>query len=481
MRAFHVIIILILLHCSLFAQDAHYWTEQYGTRSMLLSNSVVGVVEDLGAVFYNPARLGLIKNPAFVISGKVYELNKLLIENATGDDPNATKKNSSFGGAPSLVAGTFSIKRWEKHRFAYAFLSRRRMDLNLAGGANNYGELIEELPGEEYFSGSISLSKKFNEEWIGGSWAYSSNPKYSIGVTGFINIRNQDASGTTFLQAYNDQDVVMYRSQKLYGYKNYGLLFKIGLAANFDPVKVGLTITTPTIGIKGEGTFQYEEYFSGFDNDDPIYVRNIQGGIDSKFKTPFSIATGVGVYLWGGTLMGSAEYFSKINNYTLMQGVMFEGQSNGKELLPLLYDESKAVLNFGLGYKFVISEQVKGYLSYSSDKSAVVSQKNNIHDETMQIRASTFVADVNHYAGGMVMDFARADITFGVAFASARYPISQPIDFPNGNGGSIVDPNNHSDVSWNRWRFILGISIPFINDTAKKWEKRILEGRSDED
>ena len=45
---------------SLRGQDSHYWTQQYGTKSMLLSGSVIGGVEDLGAVYYNPARLSVI-------------------------------------------------------------------------------------------------------------------------------------------------------------------------------------------------------------------------------------------------------------------------------------------------------------------------------------------------------------------------------------------------------------------------------------
>ncbi len=55
----------LLLISRLTAQDGHYWTQQYGTRSMLLNGSVIGGVEDLGAVYYNPARLSQIDNPVF--------------------------------------------------------------------------------------------------------------------------------------------------------------------------------------------------------------------------------------------------------------------------------------------------------------------------------------------------------------------------------------------------------------------------------
>ena len=76
-------IIMGLFPCK--AQDGHYWTQQYGTKSMLLSGSVIGGVEDLGAVYYNPGRLAVISNSAFLLSGNVYEYNGIDISNAAGN------------------------------------------------------------------------------------------------------------------------------------------------------------------------------------------------------------------------------------------------------------------------------------------------------------------------------------------------------------------------------------------------------------
>ena len=71
-----------------YSQDGHYWTQQYGTRSMLLSSSVIGGVDDLGAVYYNPARLSQISNPAFLLSADVYEWNRLKVDDAFGNNKN---------------------------------------------------------------------------------------------------------------------------------------------------------------------------------------------------------------------------------------------------------------------------------------------------------------------------------------------------------------------------------------------------------
>ncbi|WP_075602685.1 immunoglobulin domain-containing family protein [Saccharicrinis aurantiacus] len=473
MKKIQLILSLSLLIQLAIAQDGHYWTEQFGTKSMLLSNSVVGVVEDLGAVYYNPARLALIDNAAFVISGKVYELNKLNVANATGDNAGASQNSSDFGGAPSLVAGTFSIKGWDNHNFAYAFLTRRRMNMNLNGMSDAYGSLIDPLPGDEYFSGELGISKQFTEEWIGGTWSYSKNKRYSVGVTGFVTIRNQESKSTSQLQAYNNEDVATYYNRKSYSFSNYGLLFKIAGAAKYEKLDIGITFTTPTMGLSGSGSFRYEQYFSAIPGSDEIYVRNLQKGVQSTFKTPMSVAVGFGYKLFGGTLMASAEYYTSIDQYNLMQGTEFIGQSNNLSYTPVLYDHLESVTNFGIGYNFVFSERVNGYISYSTDYSASTEENQNLDDNSMYLKASTFTSDINHFGGGIVLNLKKADITLGATLATSSYKMERPIDFPDGNGGSIVDPDEYSKVNWNRWRFIVGISVPFVNDIAKKWENKL--------
>ena len=61
---------------------------------MLLNGAVIGSVEDLGAVYYNPARMSQFETPAFVISAKVYEYKKTTIKDGLGDDIDL--KRSSF-------------------------------------------------------------------------------------------------------------------------------------------------------------------------------------------------------------------------------------------------------------------------------------------------------------------------------------------------------------------------------------------------
>ena len=122
------------------AQDGHYWTQQYGTKSMLLSGSVIGGVEDLGAVYYNPGRLAVISNSAFLLSANVYESNSLTISDAFGTSKGASQ--STIRGVPTMAAGTFKIKKLPNHFFAYAIQTRQNSDLSLAFRGEDYGDLI---------------------------------------------------------------------------------------------------------------------------------------------------------------------------------------------------------------------------------------------------------------------------------------------------------------------------------------------------
>ena len=56
------------------AQDTHYWSNQYGPKSMLLSGAVIGSVHDMSATFYNPGALGYIDKPDLLLSANAYQM-----------------------------------------------------------------------------------------------------------------------------------------------------------------------------------------------------------------------------------------------------------------------------------------------------------------------------------------------------------------------------------------------------------------------
>ena len=82
----------VLLTCTMvaapwspaLAQDAQYWTYQFGTRATLLGGAVIGSVLDISATYYNPGALALIEDPELVATSRVFEISNISID-GTGE------------------------------------------------------------------------------------------------------------------------------------------------------------------------------------------------------------------------------------------------------------------------------------------------------------------------------------------------------------------------------------------------------------
>ena len=135
---------ITVVNHSLEAQDGHYWTQHYGTKSILLSNSNIGGVTDLGAVYYNPGRLALIESPAFLLNADVFEYNKIKFEDPAGDG--ATQSETSLNGVPNFVAGTFKLPFLQGHHFAYSVIQRQHFDLDFDYRNEVTGNFTDEFP-----------------------------------------------------------------------------------------------------------------------------------------------------------------------------------------------------------------------------------------------------------------------------------------------------------------------------------------------
>jgi len=465
-----IIFLIFIISSSLIkAQDGHYWTEQYGNKSMLLSGVVIGNVEDLGAVYYNPARLGLIKNPAFILNASLFQLTSLKFEDGLGEGIDASK--SKFGEGPSLVAGSFNLKFLNNHRFSYSVLTRNSFDFNSFFRTQDEGEIFENIPGEEIFVGQIELNSKFNELWLGLTWAFQLRTKSSIGVSMFGSYRTDERLFDMRLQAISKEDggVAVFNNSREINYNTYGLLWKLGYAVDFsDLVSFGLTVTTPKVKLGGSGEFVTQEFLAGIDTtgdgiNDDIFIANAQDGLSVENKAPWSIGAGFGLNFGELTISVSGEWFSEIPKYTVIQTDPFIGQSTGEEISNSLVENLNSVINYGLGVEYDFNKKLSAYLSFATDFSAVPKEINRFLSLENETSNSSFQADIYHFGGGVVFGFKRMEFTVGSTYASSRQEIKRVISVPSEDGNTET-VNTTSLMKLNQWRFIVGFSLPFAKE-----------------
>lgn len=456
------------------AQDGHYWTQQYGTKSMLLSGSVIGGVEDLGAVFYNPGRIGLVENPAFLLSANVYEWTKLTVTDAFGESADLSK--SDFGGVPSLVAGTFKLGFMPKHRFAYAILQRQSINADISYKDEVEGDVIEHFPGDEVFGASLRIFQKVREQWASLTWSYPFLDNLSFGITTNFMAFDQSKGSTIDLQALaSTNQTAIYRYNRNFSFNKYGLLWKAGLAADFDKILVGLTVTTPVVNIHGTGNYEYEEFFSGIpglsENED-IYTTSRQKNLPVTIRKPWAVGAGITFLVKKSRIHFSGEWYNRVPYYVLMQSETHDSQSSGKAIDFKLYDELESVVNFGIGLELHLTEKVSFYSSFSTDYSTSPAESTGFAAREPIAVNTVFKADYYHYGGGFILNLKGIDLTLGTTYTGGQQGFSRPVDFPEEGDDGIFEQDETGRLSWDRWRLVFSFSVPFLADRVEDLKKK---------
>jgi hypothetical protein len=461
---------LLFFYSSSTAQDGHYWTQQYGTRSMLLSGSIIGGVDDLGAVYYNPARLSVISSPSFLLSASVYEYNSLTVTGAFGDAKNAAQ--SSIRGVPTLAAGTFSIKKLPKHFFAYSILTRQSANLDLSYRDEVTDDVIPTLPGIETFGAQISMAQSSSEEWVGLSWAHPLSEKLSVGITTNFSTSTRSKNGKTDMQALSQSnEVAVYRFDRSFTFKSSGFVWKAGLAWHTGNWQTGLTITTPYVGISGSGTYQYEEFFSSATGlaKAETYSSSYQKGLATTNKTPLSVGFGVSRKFGKNRIHFSTEWFAAVNKYVAMSAADHASQSNPTDIISFhLIDQANSVWNAGIGGELYFSPKVSGFASFSTDFSSLPADITRFVERSSEASANGWAADFYNFGTGVVLTLKGADITLGATHVGANQTVPRPVSFPDASNSNIFSTTDTADVRWDRWRLVFSFSFPFLKDYADK-------------
>ena len=452
--------LVLLIFPAILAAQGYYNRENFGNRSLLLSGNVTGSVEDLGLTYYNPARIAMVEAPSFSINAKAYQISSLTLKNTFGRDNKLS--DSRFEGVPSLLAGTFSINKWEKHHFAYAFLSkqRERVDISVQNEVTE-GDIIEDNEWLESLASKLDLDNTETDEWFGLSWGMKLKENLSIGVSAFASVYNFRSKYDLRLAGLEDnQDVRFYNNLVSFGQTSYGMFWKVGLAWKVKEIDLGLNIDLPYLDIINEGKFNYAQFLSGYGEGEDIYSYGNLTGLSSKRKEPLSISFGAGIPWKKNKFHLKADWHAGISEYDRLVIPPFENGSGETEEFRFR-EELRSVVNFGVGGEFYLSEKMDLFASFSTDFSPMKTNA-TIFDLIGEGESDINInADFMHYGLGVDLKFTRARITIGSTYSHGSGDFVRPGFFPTPDDEPLEN-DDPSSISVSRWRVIVGLEFPIF-------------------
>lgn len=311
--------ILLTNSIGTFAQDDHYWAQQYGAISTLMGGAMTGGACDNSAVYYNPAALAFIKNLSLSIDASVYRISDILIKNGGGNGINLS--SGQISNYPQIIAGMVNVGKSNKLKLAYTLLTRNYNNIlmnehfsdNALNSASKAG-----YSGSVSFIGVYDYANQLNEQWLGIGFGYNLSRQFSVGATLFGTYRGQSYQLINYIREmdYVNKDYILNTTTNNGSTKYHvaSLLANFGLAWFNGPWKAGLTLTAPSVGLyrRGDTKRENSSIVVSANPDDMAanyVVSEMQSNVKATYKHPLSIAWGLDFHLAKTRIAISAEYF----------------------------------------------------------------------------------------------------------------------------------------------------------------------------
>ena len=336
--------------------------------------------------------------------------------------------------------------------------------------------------GEEAYLSDVNWNKSIKEEWMGLTWAIplDDKKKWTVGLSQFLAIHNMSSSYTQNIVAKEgagdtnpcvECEVATYEMTRNRSITSYGYVAKIGLNYSGKLIEVGLTYTAPKAKLGGKGDTYYRQILTDYHNSatSPSNLAEIGWGDaqSATHKSPMSAALGVGINIGKNVISLSGEWFDKVDAHYAIVPTTFQRQApeDGTIILNRYVDKRKSVINYGIGMEWYISKKVNAYTSFSTDYSALVKTfEGDSFEETDGFDNNLFTADIYHYGGGFSLDFKNMNFTIGAVYSRGTQAVGRIARIPGeNNSGSGVDLNATTDMLWERWKMLVGFSLPFYS------------------
>jgi len=443
-----ILFFFIISYTTINAQETYYWNIQYGTRSTLLGGAVIGSVSDLSATYYNPGAIALFEDVQFILSARIYQYENYTLKDGAGEGIDLDFSNVT--PSPSFIAFDLDFGFLGEDKLALSLLTRQSTSFEFSTRIIDSLDIIDSSPGKESFAGGFSLEKKFVDMWGGISYSTKLSELVGLGITGYFAYDTHRIGSETILRALQSSgDIASFTDINNYRFNSLRALFKFGVGINLNPLTLGLTVTSPDLSIAGSGSVGTHRFLSGVDS--TIFESNFQDDVDATYKNPLSIGFG-GAYRFGKVNVHiSAEWFDKINSYYVVDTEPYLSQGNGELLTNDLTHEAKSIINYGIGFDYIMNNEVIISAGFVTDFTAKVE-----NTETNLSSASNW--DVYHITTGASFPIGGSQTTLGISYSFGNDTFQSEINItPDPNDPD--DITRETDVNFSRIKVLFGFEL----------------------
>ncbi len=465
------ILIICMVTSSLYAQDSHYWTQQFGTRSALLGGAVLGGAEDNTMIYYNPGALGLLDESSISINANAYRVENIKVENALGNEEDF--KSGQLGSVPLLAGGMIRTGS-EKWKVGYAFIAP--VDFKFKGVARvdgNY-DLVEdsESPGLEETVGEASLNNKTSELIVAMGIGHRINENWSVGLSNLFTVRSlsyQRSLSTYIFLNQGESPLIGANILQNADYYNVRYAAKLGVVYQKDKWDVGLTLTTPSLNLFGQGSVASNIAIRNLKVIDDNRISGVatarQAELKTKFKSPFSVALGTN-YSFGRSHLGVAvQYFASTDIYDVMEPapgsfvrpIDLAPQFQSDEFLSL-QAAAESVFNIAVGYEYEVSESLSILGGFRTD----MSYYNEDLNEVAGIKPTISNWDIYHFTGGVTFNRKNSSLSLGLLLSGGTNDsYEQTGSFDPENPDLVAGSTTITKATYSSFGLLLGYTFYF--------------------
>jgi hypothetical protein len=442
----------------------------------------VAGVNDYSATYYHPGVLSFLSKKSMSTNFNMYGIKDFQFINGGG--PGIDSRYTRVSLYPASLAGPLPFIGDSLNRFSYMIYANGYSYVRVSERYEGYADVIptrqigiENLfVGDEFLINQGKIDALLSEVTVG--FGYSKKISENVGI------------GFTLLGAYRDQTKIRYESYAAFDTVNqrtatsevyvdldfWAVRFsgKFGIAAEWKKIKVGATITTPSIAIKkaSGGTdgasLTSNNVLVDTTNGTPIDIlaSDRQEGLPVSYKSPFSIAAGIQYILSEDTKIHfAAEWFAPLSTYVVMQpesdNFIRNGSGNYEQFdsaeLLRVYDAMQSVFNVGIAVEQKMSDKITGYAAIRTDFS------NADFGDIDGLYLGFTDWNIYHFTVGASTNLNDTFIGVGFEYSHGqRSDFPQIFNFPSGvvEPGDIVlfDQRGTSEAIYNNFNLFFGVT-----------------------